>query len=101
MNVQSIPGQEQAKRMLQSGLSSGKVSHAYIFEGPPGTGKAAAAMAFAKAILCEQKGIDACGECLSCRKVASGNHTALHIVAPEGASVKIDQIRELQKNFAY
>lgn len=101
MNVQSIPGQDQAKRMLLSGLSSGKVSHAYLFEGPPGTGKAAAAMAFAKAILCEREQPDACGECLSCRKVVSGNHTALHIVSPEGASVKIDQIRELQKHFAY
>lgn len=101
MGFQRIPGQEQAKRMLQNGLRSGKVSHAYIFQGPAGTGKKAAALAFAKALLCERNQEDGCGECLACRKVQSGNHTGVHMVAPDGASVKIEQIRELQKQFAY
>src|SRR5690606_29783848 len=101
MSFQRIPGQEQAKRILQSGLTGNKVSHAYIFHGPAGTGKKALAMAFAKGLLCERRGADSCGECLACRKVDSGNHTSLHLIAPDGASVKIDQIRELQKQFAY
>ena len=101
INFQSLPGQEQAKRLLQNGLVTSKISHAYIFQGPPGTGKKAAALAFAKALLCEQQGADSCGVCLECRKVESGNHTALHLLEPDGASVKIDQVRELQKQFAY
>ena len=101
MSFQNIPGQDQAKRMLQSGILNNRISHAYIFQGPTGTGKMDTAMAFAQTILCEKQGQDACGECLECRKVESGNHTSVHVIAPEGSSVKIDQIRDLQKQFAY
>ena len=90
-----------AKRMLQNALASGNVSHAYIFHGPPGAGKRRAAMAFAKALFCGEGGTDACGRCLSCRKFDSGNHAGLTVIRPDGASVKIGQIRELQRQFAY
>ncbi|WP_166245754.1 DNA polymerase III subunit delta' [Paenibacillus turpanensis] len=96
-----IIGQERAKQMLQSGLRRGRTSHAYIFSGPPGTQRKEAALAFAAALLCEAHGEDACGSCLSCRKVASGNHEGIVMVEPEGSSIKIEQIRELQKQFAY
>lgn len=101
MSFNHIPGQQRAKRMLLGGLSSGKVSHAYIFQGPPGTGKKEAAHAFAKALLCPNGREGACGECLSCRKADSGNHTGIVQIQPDGASVKIDQLRELQRGFAY
>jgi DNA polymerase-3 subunit delta' len=101
MSFHSIPGQHQAKQLLQNGLRSGNYSHAYIFQGPPGTGKTAAAMAFAQALLCEQQLDDGCGVCVECRRVVNGNHTAIHTIAPDGASIKIEQIRELQKQFAY
>jgi DNA polymerase III subunit delta' len=101
MSFQLIPGQEQAKRILINGLTMDKVSHAYIFQGPTGTGKKAAALALAKALLCENGKADGCGECIDCRKVESGNHTSVHLIMPDGASVKIDQIRDLQKQFAY
>ncbi|MEX2416712.1 MAG: DNA polymerase III subunit delta' [Paenibacillaceae bacterium] len=101
MNFQMISGQGQAIRLLQNGLRSGNYSHAYIFHGPPGTGKKAAAMAFARALLCEQQSDDSCGACIECRKMDNGNHTAIQTIVPDGASVKIEQIRELQKQFAY
>lgn len=97
----AIPGQEQAKRILRNGLASGKVSHAYIFHGPRGTGKKAAALAFARALFCRAANGDGCGACAECRKVENGNHTGLHIVAPDGAAVKVEQIRELQRRFQY
>lgn len=97
----AIPGQEQAKRMLQNGLRTGKVSHAYIFHGPRGTGKKTAALAFAKALFCRAATGDSCGTCPECRKVESGNHTGLFVVAPDGAAVKVEQIRELQRRFQY
>lgn len=101
MSFQAIEGQERVKQTLQNSLRTNKVSHAYIFTGPPGTGRRAMARAFAKALYCEKQTGDACGECLACRKVEHGNHPDLHIVEPDGASIKIEQIRELQKQFAY
>lgn len=101
MSFQSIAGQERVKRILQNSLRTDKISHAYIFTGPSGTGRRAMAKAFAQAIYCKVLPDDACGECLDCRKVLHGNHPDLHEVKPEGASIKIEQIRELQKQFAY
>lgn len=101
MSFNAIPGQAAAKRMLQNSLRRGKVSHAYIFSGPVGTGRKQMALALAKAVYCKERVDDACGECLECRKVEHGNHPDLHLVEPDGASIKIDQIRELQKEFAY
>ncbi|KRE95904.1 ATPase [Paenibacillus sp. Soil766] len=101
MSFKAIPGQAAAKQLLQNGLRQDRLSHAYIFSGPVGTGRSEMAIALAKAIYCQNGTEDACGECLECRKVEHGNHPDLHTVAPEGASIKIEQIRELQKEFAY
>ncbi|WP_317956931.1 DNA polymerase III subunit delta' [Paenibacillus chitinolyticus] len=101
MSFQTIPGQETAKRILQSGLRQDRISHAYIFSGPVGTGRKQTARMLAKAIYCTHLKDDACGECLECRKVEHGNHPDLYQIEPDGASIKIDQIRELQKQFAY
>ncbi|MBP1996198.1 DNA polymerase III subunit delta' [Paenibacillus eucommiae] len=101
MSFQAIRGQAAAKRLLQNGLRHDKLSHAYIFSGPIGTGRAEMAVALAKAVYCSTMVEDACGECLECRKVEHHNHADLHIVEPDGASIKIEQIRQLQKEFAY
>ncbi|MDF2961910.1 MAG: ATPase [Paenibacillus sp.] len=101
MSFQSIPGQERVKRILQNSLRTDKVSHAYIFTGPSGTGRRQMALAFAQALYCQVLPDDACGECLDCRKVEHGNHPDLHWVKPDGASIKIEQIRDLQKQFSY
>jgi DNA polymerase-3 subunit delta' len=101
MSIESIAGQERVKRILQNSLRTDKVSHAYIFTGQHGTGRRQMALAFAQALYCKVLPDDACGECLDCRKVEHGNHPDLHWVKPDGASIKIEQIRELQKQFAY
>ncbi|MDF2670475.1 MAG: ATPase [Paenibacillus sp.] len=101
MSFQMIAGQERVKQLLQNSLRHSKVSHAYIFAGPSGTGRRQMARTFAQAIYCETLQDDACGTCLSCRKVEHGNHPELFWVEPDGASIKIDQIRELQHQFAY
>lgn len=103
MSLHAISGQETAKRMLGGSLRGGRVSHAYLFSGPGGGARRKAADAFAQALLCERGAElgDACGECLSCRKVEHGNHPDLQAIGPDGASIKIEQIRELQKMFSY
>ncbi|WP_409343857.1 DNA polymerase III subunit delta' [Paenibacillus sp. MBLB4367] len=101
MSFQTIPGQERAKRMLQNGLQQDTLSHAYIFSGPVGSGRERMALALAKAVFCTENREEACGQCLACRKAEHGNHPDLYVIEPDGASIKIDQIRDLQKQFAY
>ncbi|MGG1314690.1 MULTISPECIES: DNA polymerase III subunit delta' [Cohnella] len=101
MAMRDVPGQHRAKMLLQRAIRSGKVAHAYLFAGPPGSGKRAMAEALAQTLLCERQGDDACGECLSCRKVKHGNHPDWHTIVPDGAAVKIEQIRELQRDLSY
>jgi len=101
MSFKDIIGQEAAKQLLQSGLRQHRISHAYIFSGPPGSGQKEMALAFVQALFCTSGTEDACGECLECRKLLHGNHPDLHVIAPEGATIKIDQIRDLQRIFSY
>lgn len=101
MPFHDIVGQEHAKRLLQNALRKDAVSHAYLFTGPAGSGQMKTALMFAQAIFCTESKDDACGECLECRKVEHGNHPDLSLLQPDGASIKIDQIRELQRVFSY
>lgn len=101
MSFQLIPGQQHAKRILQNGLRHGTLSHAYIFSGPKGSGRKQTAMTLAQAVYCQNCEDDACGECIECRKILHGNHPDIHWIEPDGTAIKIEQIRELQKEFAY
>lgn len=101
MPLRDIPGQDRVKAQLAAALRSGAVSHAYVFEGPRGTGRKDTALALAQALHCESGEADACGVCADCRKVANGNHPDVLLIDPDGASVKLEQIRELQRRFAY
>ena len=70
-----VVGQDAIERTLRNALAQNKVSHAYLFCGPRGTGKTTTARLMAKAILCE-KGVtpDPDGTCEACRMVAEGTH---------------------------
>ncbi|WP_018131802.1 DNA polymerase III subunit delta' [Effusibacillus pohliae] len=88
-------------KMLQNMLTSGRLAHAYLFLGPEGAGMRETALHFAKAILCEQTGERRpCGSCVHCRRVDSGNHPDLAWLEPNGQTIKIQQIRDIQKSFA-
>jgi DNA polymerase-3 subunit delta' len=90
-----------AADMLQRTLQTGRLAHAYLFLGPEGAGMLETAVYFAKGILCEQKeGKSPCGECIHCRRVDSGNHPDLVFLEPAGQSIKIQQIRDIQKSFS-
>lgn len=99
MSFSRIIGYERNISLLRRSLETGKLAHAYLFYGIDGSGMKETALALVEAIFCN--GNDGCGECSSCRKVAGLNHPDLHIVQPDGAFIKIDQIRELQKELSY
>ena len=69
-----IVGNEQIIEHLQNAISMGKVSHAYIINGPQLSGKMMIAEAFARALQCEKEGTDGCGECKSCHQADDHNH---------------------------
>lgn len=89
-------------RMLKNMLQKNRIAHAYLFEGMKGTGKKEAALIFAKAIFCEdvRDGYKPCETCISCRRIDHHNNPDLHIIEPDGASIKIEQIRQLQQEFS-
>ena len=89
-------------RILKNMLQKNRIAHAYLFEGMKGTGKKETAIIFAKAIYCEnlQDGYKPCETCRSCRRIDNRNNPDFHVIEPEGASIKIDQIRKLQQEFA-
>src|SRR5512139_3992809 len=99
MPFSDIIGQETPVAVLRRSLSAGKIAHAYIFDGIEGCGKRKAAMAFVEAVFCN--GTEGCGDCPACRKVAALQHPDLHLVGPDGAFIKIDQIRNLQKELSF
>ena len=68
------------------------MTHAWLFTGPPGSGRSVAARAFAAALLCANQG---CGQCPSCRQVAAGSHADLLLVRPDGLSYGVRQTRSL------
>lgn len=97
-----ILGQEKAIQFLMTVIQSGKMPHAYLFTGIPGVGKTTTALALAQAINCERP-VDhqGCRVCRTCRQVEHGNFPDLMIIEPEGQNVKIEQIRELNRNLNY
>src|SRR5262245_59526348 len=64
----AVRGQATAVATLRRALASGKVHHAYRFEGPDGVGKERAAFAFAQALVCRERPSEGCGECSACRR---------------------------------
>jgi len=99
MPFSEVIGQERAIAVLRRSISMGRVAHAYLFSGIEGCGKRKSALAFIQAVFCGRD--EACGVCSSCRKLAGGQHPDLHILEPDGAFIKIDQVRELQKELSY
>ena len=86
-----LAGQDAVVSQLRSAVTGG-MTHAWLFTGPPGSGRSVAARAFAAALLCEFGG---CGVCPSCRQVRAGTHADLLLVRPEGLSYGVKQTRDL------
>jgi len=93
-----VTGQDSLKRLLLGSISSGRVSHAYIFEGESGMGKKTVAKAFATQLVCENK--TGCGTCPHCRLALSGNHPDIITVTPTDGkqTISVDNIRALYES---
>jgi len=86
----AVIGQERAVSRLMD--AARRPVHAYLFHGPPGSGKRVAARALAAALLCPDGG---CGVCNSCRRALAGSHPDLVTVERTGAALDVDDAREI------
>jgi DNA polymerase-3 subunit delta' len=95
----NLVGQADAVAILQgaslaarNGDQSQEMTHAWIFTGPPGSGRSSAAIAFAQSLICPQGG---CATCNECRSAKTHAHPDVEIMTTEGLSIKIEEVREL------
>jgi DNA polymerase III subunit delta' len=89
----AVAGAGQALR----GERPGGMTHAWLFTGPPGSGRSNAARAFAAALQCQEGG---CGDCLACRTALAGSHPDVTLVTTERLSLGVDEVRELVRRAA-
>ena len=94
-----IVGHEQIIEHLKTAIEMGKVSHAYILNGPDLSGKMMIAEAFARALLCEKQNPDGCGECKSCRQSDDRNNPdIIYVKHDKPNTISVDDIRTQLNN---
>lgn len=89
-------GQDEVVATLESAVA-GQMTHAWLFTGPPGSGRSNAALAFAAALQCDRAG---CGECSSCVTAAAGSHPDIAVINTDGLSIGVDAARDAVRRSA-
>ena len=93
---EQIIGNQKIREQLTQAIQNQKTSHSYLFVGTEGIGKKEMAKEFAKSILCLQ-GPMYCHTCKSCIEFDTENNPDFQMIEPDGNTIKIEQIRDMQK----
>ncbi|MFV0559859.1 MAG: DNA polymerase III subunit delta' [Enterococcus sp.] len=87
-------------QQLQKSFEHGRIAHAYLFEGAQGTGKHEMGVWLAQHLFCTNlQSQEPCGVCNNCERIARNEHPDVLVIEPEGQTIKVDQIRNLQSEF--
>jgi DNA polymerase-3 subunit delta' len=89
-----VVGHDEAVAMLKDAVASERVTHAWLFTGPPGIGKLHTARVFAAALNCPAGGD---GSCDSCRRILRGVHPDVHLIVPEGDNLLVEDVRAVRE----
>ena len=87
-----LVGQRRVIETLRTAVAGQGMTHAWLFTGPPGSGRSNAALAFAAALQCPRGG---CGQCHECRTVLGGSHADVTVVRTEKLSIAVKEVRDL------
>lgn len=100
-SLENLVGQEHIKKTLTSAIELGKISHAYLFTGPRGTGKTSTARILAKSLNCKNgPTVHPCGECESCRDIT--NSIPIDVIEIDAASNrKVEDAQNLLEKIQY
>ena len=93
----TLVGQRHAIGTLQAAVAGRGMTHAWLFTGPPGSGRSNAAIAFAAALQCPDGG---CGVCHECHTALGGSHADVSVVRTEKLSIGVDEVRDLVRRSA-
>ena len=87
---------QDAARVADGGSGApGGMTHAWLFTGPPGSGRSVAARAFAAALQCTATGERGCGHCDGCVGAMGSGHPDVAVIVPEGLSISVREAREI------
>lgn len=100
MSFSAIKGQDSAVGILKAYIENSRLEGGYLFSGPEGVGKKMVALGLAETMNCSEAKADACGNCASCLKIKNNQHPDVHLISGEEQQIKIDAIRQLQKDIS-
>lgn len=89
-----VVGHDEAVTMLKEAVAGDRVTHAWLFTGPPGIGKLHTARVFAAALNCPAGGD---GTCDTCRRILRGVHPDVHLIVPEGDNLLVEDVRAVRE----
>ena len=101
MSFKDIKGQSSAIGLLQEYIGQSRLAGGYLFTGAEGIGKKLVALTLAKTLNCLEMQEDCCDKCASCLKIENNQHPDVHIIDPEDSEIKIDNIRQLQREISF
>ncbi len=103
MAFKDVIGHLRQISLLKRAIKNERMAHSYLFLGNEGIGRKFVAIQFAKAINClnRKDDQDSCDQCISCKKIDQNIHPDVLVLEPSGQTLKVEQVREMQKDLSY